>query len=204
MCRRAAAVAAFAAVAFGSTVGCSGASADVGSGSSGSSGSSGTSANPPPGPPGPRDRPQSSFAGAHAGCGDMFVYRASVDGTQYVTVSIDTRSLGLSVGQSDTIDLASAPANVRVSVDVYASPPTGATYCTHAGADTGPARTTWEAEAGTLTVELRPDPAADSAAPSPRYRASVHLVRLHLVGPEQGFAAVVPDVRIDGVLVGGE
>ena len=173
--------------------GCSGGTASIDgspASSGGPSGSSGTVA------PSPSTPPATGFTGAANGCGDVFAYRASADGTQYVTVEINRAELGLNPGQKRTIDLASAPPSVLVHVEVFARVPTESKYCNDAVSEAIPS-TTWTAEAGTLTIEL-----GEKQNDSATYKATVRVTGLRLVGPERGTSAIVPTIEITNVLVG--
>lgn len=150
-----------------------------------------------PGPlePAPREIPQNAFTGLGAGCSNLIAYRSSADATQFAVVNVDRALLGLAVGATRTVDLGTEPDGVEVSVDVYGSPVEGAMpYCKGDGEP--PVHTRWLAEAGTMTITLRAEPDAST------YRASIRLERVHFVGPEGGFAVVVPSIVIDDVRVG--
>ena len=180
-------------VVCGALHGCSGAVASVDNGGSSGGGSSGTSSS---GGIAPETPPAPTFLGSVVGCGDVFAGRASADGTQYVTVQIDRSALGMQVGSSRTIDLATAPSAVKVHVEVYARAPGDSKYCNDVG--TAPiASTTWTAEAGTLELEL-----GTRKVGSDSFLATIRLRNLRLVGPERGTSAIVPSVEIRDVLVG--
>jgi len=174
--------------------GCSGAGASIDNAppaSQGTSGgTSGTVVAPPDAPP------ATSFPGAANGCGNVFAYRASADGTQYVTVQIDRDELGLKNGETRSIDLASAPPSVKVLVEIFARAPTESRYCTDLRSETLTS-TTWTAEAGTLRIEL-----GEKQGDSGSYKATVRVTGLRLIGPERGTSAIVPTVEIKNVLVG--
>lgn len=125
---------------------------------------------------GPLTVPQSSFTGATAACGDLFAYRASEDGTQIFGVTF------ASARDGEVIDLGSSPEGVLVTVDVFANPATSAACSELAGSDGE--KTTWVAEAGRLETLVGPSEVA------------FMLEDVHLVGPERGFAVVVPRVFI--------
>jgi hypothetical protein len=170
--------------------GCSGGVASVDNGPSSSSGSTSSGGPLPDAPPAP------TFLGAARGCGDVFAVRANADGTQYVTVQIDRDAIGMQPGSSRTMELASAPATVKVRVDVYARAPGDAKYCNDVA---GPAiaSTTWTAEAGTLEVQL-----GTRKAEGESYLATIRIKNLRLVGPERGTSAIVPTIEMKDVLVG--
>lgn len=174
------------------------------------SSSTGTELSHPPGPQpnvprqvvpsedGPIDVPQGAFTGDGEGCSNLLAFRASADETQFAVVQIDRAQLGLSVGQTKTVDLGTTPAGVEVYVDVYAAAIAGTKpYCS-AGDGARPAMTRWMAEAGTLTITLGPDPEAGNST----YRATLRLEKVHLVGPDRGFAVVVPSVHMESIRVG--
>lgn len=166
--------------------------------SSSSGGSSGGSSS---GAPGPTTPPQSAFDGKTIGCSNVSAYRATADGTQFLTVFVDREKLGLEIGSKATYDLAQPPSSVKVGIDVWKSAPTGETYCTDFGQmGPGNASTTWEAEAGTITIELMADPAASPG--SSLYLATITIANAHFVGPQTGVAAFVPKVVIEKVRVG--
>lgn len=183
-------------------VACSGATTDVpGGGSTSSSSSTGGGASG--GPLGaPSAPPAVAFAGAASGCGNVFAYRASTDGTQFVTVEVDVSALGMKPGDKRVIDLGSAPPSVRVNVDVFARVPKEPKYCSDVVSETV-ASTTWTAEAGTLAIELGPKTTSGTAAgPGETYRATLRLQSVRFVGPERGTSVIVPTIAIDDVLVG--
>ena len=91
------------------------------------------------------------------------------------------------------------PEGVGVFVDVYGSALGELPYCTDLRREQ-PTMTRWTAEAGTLTIELHPDP--DSTAQNPTYRATLVLETVHFTRPKAGKAIVVPRVVIDDVRVG--
>ena len=142
----------------------------------------------------PRAPPHTSFDGRSDGCGDVFVFRANTDETEFVTVRVDARDLDLPDGTT-RFDLAVPQPHVQVTVDVFAAPPLDE-YCTIAPRVDAPAKTSWVAEAGTMTIELR-------ATGDGGRDVSIWLDDLHLIGPEQGVAAVVPRVVIPPVHAGG-
>lgn len=183
-------------------VACSGATADVGGGGSSSSSSSGSSGGSSGGELGaPTAPPAVAYGGTASGCGNVFAYRASADGTQFVTVEVQTDALGMKPGDKRVIDLGSAPASVRVAVEVFARAPKEP-YCTDFGSEKV-ASTTWSAEAGTLAIELGPKAASSAGSgPSESYRATLRLQNVRLVGPERGTSVIVPTISIDDVLVG--
>jgi hypothetical protein len=141
--------------------------------------------------------PQGAFTGASGGCANVQAYRSSLDGTQFAVVEVERATLGLEPGGTKMVDLGEEPEGVAVFVDVYATAPSHeAPYCTD-DATSKPAVTRWVAQAGKLTIALTPaDPANGS------YRATVQLEKVHFVGPEGGFAVVVPSVVIEDVRVG--
>jgi hypothetical protein len=150
---------------------------------------------------GPQEVPQGSFTGARDGCSNLLAYRSSSDGTQFAVVTIDRELLHLELGAARTVDLGTTPAGVSVFVDVFANAVEGQSpYCAHARTEEL-ALTRWTAQAGTLTIELAED--SESTDPTrPTYRATLRLEKVHLVGPDGGFAVVVPSVVIDDVRVG--
>lgn len=125
---------------------------------------------------GPMTAPRSSFTGSSAACGDLFAYRASEDGTQIFGVTFPRARDG------EVIDLGTSPEGVLVTVDVFASPATALACDRLAGAEGE--KTTWVAEAGRLETLVGPSEVA------------FMLEDVHLVGPEKGFAVVVPRVFI--------
>lgn len=125
---------------------------------------------------GPMTVPQSSFTGGAAACGDLFAYRASEDGTQIFGVTFTTARDG------EVIDLGSSPEGVLVTVDVFASSATGLACSELAGSEGD--KTTWVAEAGRLETLVGESEVA------------FLLEDVHLIGPEKGFAVVVPRVFI--------
>ena len=143
--------------------------------------------------------PQGAFTGSYGGCSDVFVYRASDDGTQYAVIELEKERLGLAIGSSTTLDLGVVPEGVGVFVDVYGSSLDELPYCTDLRTEQ-PAVTRWTAEAGTLTIELHADP--ESTSEHPTYRATLVLETAHFTRPRAGKAIVVPHVVIDDVRVG--
>jgi hypothetical protein len=125
---------------------------------------------------GPMTVPQNEFTGTSAACGDLFAYRASDDGTQIFGVTFTHARDG------EVIDLGSSPEGVLVTVDVFGSPATDLACNALAGADGQ--KTTWVAEAGRLETLVGDREVA------------FMLEDVHLVGPEKGFAVVVPRVFI--------
>jgi hypothetical protein len=178
-------------------VACSGSTTpDLTSSSSSSSSSGGSSS----GSTGPETAPQSAFTGEMIGCANVNAYRSTPDRTQFVTVVLDRASLGLAVGSKATYDLARAPSGVQVGIDVWSAAPTSEKYCTDFGTNDGATRTQWEAEAGSITIELKNDP---SAAPSSgSYLATIKITNAQFIGPKKGVAAFVPQIVIENVRVG--
>jgi hypothetical protein len=177
-------------------VGCSGGSATVGGSSGGSSSGASSSGATQPTEPAPQSPPATAFAGAASGCRDVFAFRASADGTQYVTVEVNRAELGLATGETRTIDLADAPPSVQVHVEVFARAPKEPKYCSDFVSETI-ASSTWTAEAGTLTLEL-----GAAQGDTKTYKATARLTGLRLVGPERGTSAIVPTIEIKNVVVG--
>lgn len=127
---------------------------------------------------GPQTQPQSAFDGTSAACGDLFAYRASEDGTQIFGVSFAHAR----ERDGEVIDLGASPDDVRVTVDVFGENAT--TLACNDLAGTSGAKTTWVAEAGRLETLVGDREVA------------FMLEDVHLVGPEKGFAVVVPRVFI--------
>lgn len=125
---------------------------------------------------GPKTVPDSEFTGASAACGDLFAYRASEDGTQIFGVTFSHARDG------EVIDLGTSPEGVLVTVDVFAQSATTLGCNVHAGPEGE--KTTWVAEAGRLETLVGDREVA------------FMLEDVHLVGPEKGFAVVVPRVFI--------
>lgn len=125
---------------------------------------------------GPSTLPQIAFTGQSAACGDLFAYRASDDGTQIFGVTFPHAQT------EQTIDLGTNPDGVLVTVDVFASPVTTSSCDVLAGPEGD--KTTWVAEAGRLETVVGDREVA------------FMLSDVHLVGPEKGFAVVVPHVFI--------
>jgi hypothetical protein len=148
-----------------------------------------------------RDVPQATFTGEGAGCANLVAYRASADHTQYAGVQLDREQVGIAIGSARTIDLGETPLGVEVFVDVYESAVASDTpYCTDHRSEDAATATRWTAQAGKVTIELAADPR--STRESPTYRATLRLETVHFVGPEGGFAVIVPSVVIEDVLVG--
>lgn len=163
-----------------------GSSSGGSSGSSGGASSGGASSTPP----------AAAYGGEARGCSNVFVYKGTADGSQFITVQAEREKLGLKLGQKRTIDLATPTDGVTVGVDVYARAPSQERYCTDAlSEDLIP--TPWRAEAGTLVIEL-----GENAEPNGAYRATVRLRDLRLVGPDRGTSVLVPSVELSNVLVG--
>jgi hypothetical protein len=149
----------------------------------------------------PREVPQGTFTGVSNGCSNLIAYRGSADRTQYAVVQLDKSKVGVEIGSAKEVDLGDTPEGVDVFVDIYASALDGETpYCTDYRTET-PAMTRWKAQAGKLRIELAPDPTSSDAT-HPTYRATLRLETVHLVGPDGGFAVVVPSVVIEDVRVG--
>lgn len=146
------------------------------------------------------DVPQGAFTGGFGGCSNVFLYRATDDGTQYAVVDLDKDTLGLTVGSSTTVDLGEVPAGVGVFVDVYEGSIGELPYCTDDRTEQ-PAVTRWTAEAGTLTIALQADPESTDAR-HPTYRATLVLETVHFTRPKAGKAIVVPRIVIEDVRVG--
>jgi hypothetical protein len=125
---------------------------------------------------GPMTVPQNAFNGASAACGDLFAYRASDDGTQIFGVTFEHARDG------EVIDLGASPPGVLVTVDVFGQPATSLECNALAGPDGE--KTTWVAEAGRLETLVGD------------HEVAFMLEDVHLVGPEKGFAVVVPRVFI--------
>ena len=125
---------------------------------------------------GPETHPQNAFTGTSAACGDLFAYRASEDGTQIFGVTFTHARDG------EVIDLGSSPDGVLVTVDVFSDNAT-ALACNELAGTNGE-KTTWVAEAGRLETLVGDREVA------------FMLEDVHLVGPEKGFAVVVPRVFI--------
>jgi hypothetical protein len=142
----------------------------------------------PPSPPtsttkapvanGPETQPQNAFTGRSAACGDLFAYRASEDGTQIFGVTFPRAR----EREGEVIDLGTSPEGVLVTVDVFAEPATTLECNVLAGPEGE--KTTWVAEAGRLETLVGDREVA------------FMLEDVHLVGPEKGFAVVVPRVFI--------
>jgi hypothetical protein len=134
------------------------------------------------------------------GCANVSAYRGTSDRTQYVTVLVDREKLGLTIGSKATYDLARAPIGVEVGIDVWSSPPKGEKYCTDFGAADSAVRTQWEAEAGSITIELKNDPTAQTGSTS--YLATIRIKDAHFIGPKKGVSAFVPVIVIENLRVG--
>ncbi|MBX3185564.1 MAG: hypothetical protein KF819_01060 [Labilithrix sp.] len=176
---------------------CSGATtSDLTASSSGASGSSGSSGSSGATPSGPDTPPDVTFGGAAGGCSNVFLYRASADGAQFITIEADREKLGMKLGQKRTFDLAQATEGLTVGVDVFARAPSESQYCTDFRSD-HQLPTPWRAEAGTLILEL-----SENADANGIYRASVRLRDVRLVGPNRGTSVIVPKVELEDVRVG--
>jgi hypothetical protein len=129
---------------------------------------------------GPETQPQNAFTGTSAACGDLFAYRASDDGTQIFGVTFAHAHARARDGE--VIDLGASPEDVLVTVDVFAQAAT--TLACHVLAGPQGEKTTWVAEAGRVETLVGDREVA------------FMLEDVHLVGPEKGFAVVVPRVFI--------
>lgn len=178
--------------------GCSGGTSTIpgesSSGTSGTSGgTSGTIGTPPTTPP------SASWNGTSSGCGEIFAFRASTDGTQFITVDIDREVVGMKYGEKRTVDLSRGQAGVRVGVEIFARVPKDQRYCNDAVTD-AVASTVWPAEAGSVVVELGTP--KDGASGSSTYKATVKIEGLRVVGPDRGTSVVIPSIEIKDVTVG--
>lgn len=104
------------------------------------------------------------------GCGDIFVYKTSVDRREAVVVSVNVRDLVPPSGQR-TIDLKNTPSGVEVRVDMYASRPRSLSYCNDVVIADDLPSARWRAVEGTLTITLERNAVTFRGT----YRAGVRL-----------------------------
>lgn len=95
------------------------------------------------------------------GCRDLqrevYLYAANDDSTQVVIVSVDARTVAFETGQPKTFDLANAPKDVHVWLDVYMQPAQiDRVHCTKRPAESQQAER-YTASSGTLTITRAAD-----------------------------------------------
>lgn len=141
--------------------------------------------------------PSTEFTGDASGCGDIFVYRFSVDGKSAIVISAEKGTLGLS-SRSATFDIGSAPAGLRVWVDRYASRVTNVRYCSDLIMGNAPVPVEWKAVSGRVTIQLSSDTVT---ATDPLYKVNVQLEDVVVQGSDNRRVSI-PTVVIADVTVG--
>jgi hypothetical protein len=132
--------------------------------------------------------------GKTGGCGNVFAFRATADGTRFLTVRVDAKKAGLEPGGSKRFDVATH-ANVVVQVESYERPVEQPPYCSdRIDGDLKPE--ILKAEAGTIVVDLQPRTPPDS-----RFHATVRGRDLRFRASD-GSHLFVATVTIDDVIVG--
>lgn len=141
--------------------------------------------------------PSTEFSGDASGCGDIFVYRFSVDGKSAIVISAEKGTLGLS-SRPATFDIGSAPAGLRVWVDRYPSRVTDVRYCNDVINTATPLPVEWKAVSGRVTIQLSAD---TTSATDPLYKASVQLEDVVVEGSDNR-RVTIPTVVIADITVG--
>lgn len=183
----------------GAAAGCSGGTSNIpGESSSGgtsgtSGGTSGTIETPPETPP------SASWNGKVSGCDEIFAFRGSTDGTQFVTVQVDRETVGLKYGETRTFDLSRPQAGIKVAIEIFPRVPKDQRYCND-GVTDWVTTTVWPAEAGSLVVEL--GERKDRPSGPSTYKATVRIEGLRVVGPDRGTSVVIPKIEMKDVTVG--
>ena len=125
-------------------------------------------------------RPPALRYGVGQGCGHVLLYAWTDERAETIVVRLDRNALQLAAGAARTIDLASNPGPVSVTVQVYDQPLRSSLFCTDIGVSPGPATETWRAVAGTVTVQLSP-PGVRAREPH-LYRATIRIDNAEFLG----------------------
>jgi hypothetical protein len=103
----------------------------------------------------PSDPPRLDFSGPANGCGDIFVYKANEDESEFITFYIPANEFSLSP-ESTTLNLAETGSSIVVKIDHYADRVQNLgefPYCNDVGPQAVP-QSEWQAVSGSATINI--------------------------------------------------
>lgn len=133
------------------------------------------------------------------GCGDLSLYKATADKRDYVLVNADKDKLKLKLFDSKEFDIAAAPDDVHVRIELWSSVPKFVPYC-NCVRDGSKLEATWTAKSGKVTITLG-DFVDHPGDPLRRYKASAKLENV-VFQDDAGRKATLKEATITDVIVG--
>ena len=138
----------------------------------------------------PVDGPKFQYVESRA-CSDLIVYTSNERLTEYLVIEGDLKRLGIPLGSTRTLEIASAGNPLSVRVDMYqeqASYP----HCSDVVFDDKP--TAWHATSGTMTMTR----STEQLVPS-TYRISITVASLVFEGPRGQRVRVAGPITLSGL-----
>jgi hypothetical protein len=139
----------------------------------------------------PVDGPEFKYVESRA-CSDVIVYTWNEPLTEYLVVEGDLKRLGIPLGSTRTLEIASAGNPLSVRVDMYqeqASYP----HCSDVVFDDKP--TAWHATSGTMTITR----SAEQPILPPTYRVVITVANLVFEGPRGQRVRVAGPITLSGL-----
>jgi len=133
------------------------------------------------------------------GCGHVHLFKESEDKREFLLIRADKKPLGLPEKGSKEFDLAKAPEELAVQIELWTTAPKFIPYC-NCVRDSSKLEATWKAKAGKITITLH-DPLAGEEGPVKRYKASAKLERV-VFEDDAGRKATLKEETITEVIVG--
>lgn len=103
------------------------------------------------------------------GCGNIFVFKANAEESEFILVRADANQLGLERGREESFTIGNAIPGLEVWVDLYDGSPLAPPYCV--GDDSGEEPSRWTAAAGRVSITLQDS----DEAPFGQFEAEVVL-----------------------------
>jgi hypothetical protein len=132
------------------------------------------------------------------GCAAVLFYKLTADSKEALTIWANKKKLGLPDKGAKSFDLAGAPDDLRVQIDLWEKAPRFRRYCNDIGADTK-IEATWKAKKGKLTITYH-GPAGEKNRPD-LFKASARLEGV-VFEDGKGNQATLQEETITEVLVG--
>ena len=150
--------------------------------------------------PGDKIAPTLDYTDTAAGCGDIFVYKSTVDQSEYITVWVAANAFDLSNSPA-TLDIAAHPESIVAQIDMYSGKITDRgefPYCNDVAPMAEP-QSVWTATSGTVIVTVPADAPTEPCTSDP-YQATISLENVIFSLNEQ--TVTVPSLSFDDVPVG--